>query len=419
MSTLERPREAIDPRGAYRDALVALAEADERVVCLDSDTGGLEKTFGARFPDRYFNVGIAEANMFGIAAGLAARGYIPYVHTMATFATMRAAEALKLDIAGHALPVRIVATHGGLSAAHFGTSHYALEDLAVVRAVTGVTIVVPADGGEIAPAVRALHGLPGPAYLRLGRSATPPVHDRAIDFALGSAVTLRPGDDVTVIATGPEPALLALDAARSLADRGIGCRVLEIHTLAPFDGDAVIAAAAQTGGVVTVEEHRAHGGLGDAVAEILGAHHPVAHVRVAVTGAVGTVVRTHREALEAAGVSALAIHDAARQVMQMGTRQTQAEVAAGTHTGTEAQSTPALVARLYARVLGVDEVGQADDFFVLGGTSLSAMELLDEIEEATGVRLPVGRFYRATGVAELAAAIDEQHADSPGGAVTC
>lgn len=416
MTAIEQVREAIDPRGAYRDALVALAETDERVVCLDSDTGGLERTFGASFPNRYFNIGIAEANMFGIAAGLAARGYIPYVHTMATFATMRAGEGLKLDIAGHGLPVRIVATHGGLSAAHFGTSHYALEDLAVVRAVTGVTIVVPADAREIAPAVRALHHLPGPVYLRLDRSAAPAVHGDAIDFALGAAVTMRPGDDVTVIAIGPEPVLLALDAARSLADRGVACRVLQIHTLAPLDADAVIAAAVQTAGVVTVEEHRAHGGLGDAVAEILGSHHPTAHVRVAVTGAVGAVVRTHREALEAAGVSALAIHEAAWQVMQMSSGQADASATAGANGGTDADSTKKLVASLYARVLGRGEVSETDDFFVLGGTSLSAMELLDAIEQATEIRVPVRNFYRATGVLELAAEIDALRADPSGGA---
>jgi transketolase len=314
------PPEPLKPRVAYREALLRLAARDERVVCLDSDTGGLENTFAARFPDRYFNIGIAEANMLGIAAGLAARGYIPYTHTMATFATLRAGEHLKLDVAGHGLPVRIVATHGGLSAAHFGTSHFALEDLAVVRALNGITAVVPADAAEIGPALEALHDLPSPVYLRLGRDATPHVHDplRPPDFRLGRAVTLREGRDVALVACGPHPVLMALEAARSLASVGVSCRVLQIHTLVPLDADAVRAAAAATGALVTVEEHRPQGGLGDAVAEAVGGHRPVPHIRIAVGGRVGVVVRGHREALEAAGLSASAIHRAALHVIATG-----------------------------------------------------------------------------------------------------
>ena len=153
-----------DPRAAYREALLELAAADPRVICLDSDTGGLEDTFAKRFPGQYVNIGIAEANLMTVAAGLASRGFIPYVHTMATFATMRAAEFLKLDVVGNRLPVRVIATHGGLSAAHFGTTHFALEDLAVARALADLTVVVPGDGRHIAAATRQLHELPGPAY---------------------------------------------------------------------------------------------------------------------------------------------------------------------------------------------------------------------------------------------------------------
>jgi transketolase len=309
-----------DPRRVYRDALLDLAAVDERVICLDSDTGGLESTFGARFPDRYVNVGIAEANMFGIAAGLASRGYRPYAHTMAAFATLRAAEQLKADIVGHRLPVRIVATHGGLSAAHFGSSHYALEDLAVTRALMDLAVVVPADAAEIEPAVRALHAVDGPAYLRLGRSATPSVHGGRPPFHLGRAGRLRPGTDVTVIAMGPQPVLMALEAADALADDGVSCQVIQIHTLSPLDSRAVLAAARTTGALVTVEEHRPRGGLGDAVAEAVGAHCPVPHRRVAVNGPVGTVVRGHREALEESGVSAAAIRAAATQVIEIGKR---------------------------------------------------------------------------------------------------
>ncbi|WP_017582723.1 transketolase family protein [Nocardiopsis valliformis] len=305
-----------DPRSAYRDALIELAEADERVVCVDTDTGGLERTFGARFPDRYFNVGIAEANMFGISAGLAARGLLPYAHTMATFATLRAGEQLKLDIVGTGLPVRVVATHGGLSAAHFGTSHYALEDLAVTRALTGATIVVPADSSEIGPAMRALHDHPGPSYLRLGRSATPPVHTGPAPFTLGRAVPLRDGTDVCVLAMGPLPVLMALEAGRELEAAGYSCGVLQIQTLAPLDTGAVVEVARSTGGLVTVEEHRPGGGLGDAVAEAAG-HLPTPHLRLAVRGRVGERVLGHREALEESGVSAAAVRDAAIRIINL------------------------------------------------------------------------------------------------------
>lgn len=305
----------VDPRGAYREALVALAEADERVVCLDTDTGGLEKTFAERFPDRYINVGIAEANMFSVAAGLAARGFVPYAHTMATFATMRAAEQLKLDVAGTRLPVRVVATHGGLSAAHFGTTHYALEDLAVTRALDGLTVVVPPDGADIGPAVHAMHDLPGPTYLRLGRSATPPVGART-PLVPGTARVLREGRDVVLAATGPYPVLMACEAADALAGAGVSCTVLDLHTVAPLDTGALLGAARHARGVVTVEEHRPRGGLGDAVAEQLGAWWPVPHLRVAVDGVVGAVVSDHRSALEAAGLSTTAVREAALRVVE-------------------------------------------------------------------------------------------------------
>lgn len=309
-----------NPRTVYRQALLDLAARDERVVCLDSDTGGLETTFAAEFPDRYFNIGIAEANMLGIAGGLAARGYLPYVHTMACFATMRAAEQLKLDIVGHDLPVRVIATHGGLSAAHFGTTHYALDDLALVRVLMGLTVVVPADSTEIGPALRAIHNTPGPAYLRLGRSATPPVPTAPETFTLGRAVQLRSGRDVALIAMGPYPVVMALEADERLRRRGVSCQVLQIHTLSPLDVDAVVSAARASAGIVTVEEHRPRGGLGDAVAEVVAYHSPVPQIRVAVDGEVGAVVHDHRSSLEASGVSTEAICNAAVHVIETASR---------------------------------------------------------------------------------------------------
>nr|AGS49846.1 hypothetical protein [uncultured bacterium esnapd17] len=300
------------PRQVYWDSLVALAKQDERVVCLDSDMGGLEKTFGAAFPDRYVNVGIAEANLFSVAAGMAARGHIPYVHTMATFASTRACEQLKLDIAGTGLPVRVVASHGGLSAAHFGTTHWALEDFAVTRALPTLTVVVPADAEEIPTLLPQIHELPGPAYLRLGRSATPAVHEH--DVRLGRATRLREGRDATVVACGPYPTLMALEAADRAAEDGLELGVLGIHTLAPLDADAVLDAARRTGALVTVEEHRPTGGLGDAVAEVTGAHAPCPIVRVAVGDPLPDTVQEHRRLLELTGVSTDAVLAAVRRV---------------------------------------------------------------------------------------------------------
>ncbi|MBB2910410.1 transketolase [Streptosporangium becharense] len=387
------------PREVYWRALVDLAARDPRVVCVDTDMGGLERTFARAFPDRYLNVGIAEANMMGVAAGLAARGFVPYVHTMATFATTRAAEQLKLDVAAVGLPVRVVASHAGLSAAHFGTTHYALEDLAVVRAVGGLSAVVPADAAEIPAALSALHALPGPAYLRLGRQAVPGPHRGAHPFVLGEAVRLRDGDDVTIVACGPYPVLMALEAAAALAAEGIGARVLEIHTLVPFDSGAVLAAASQTAGIVTVEEHRAQGGLGDAVAEATGAVVPCPVVRVAVTGPVGTAVRGHRELLEEAGVSADAVRHAAGRVSALRKGQVMPSPSTGDRTRDH-------VASLFRRVLRTDAVGVDDDFFTLGGNSLLAIELLDAIEQDLGVQITAHTFYRNTTVAELARSVE-------------
>ncbi|MFD7326291.1 transketolase family protein [Streptomyces sp. NPDC059875] len=313
----QRPAPA-GPREVYREALTTLAADDERVLCLDSDLGGLDTSFGARFPERYISTGIAEANLFTVSAGLAARGLRPYAHTMATFAATRAAEQLKLDIVGTGLPVRVVATHAGLSAAHFGSTHYCLEDLAVTRALHGLTVVVPADAREIGPALAALHELDGPSYLRLGRSATPPVHGEAVPpFRLGEAVTLRAGNDVTLVACGPLPVHFALVAADRLAEDGIAARVLQIHTLAPFDEAAVATAAAETAGLVTVEEHRPQGGLGDAVAQVVAAHAPRPVLRVAVTGPLPTLVDDHAGLLAATGVSAETVHGAALRALAL------------------------------------------------------------------------------------------------------
>ncbi|MGW6739908.1 transketolase C-terminal domain-containing protein [Streptomyces sp. NPDC055025] len=432
-----------DPRAVYREALLELAAADPRVICLDSDTGGLEDTFGERFPERYVNVGIAEANLMTVAAGLARRGFVPYVHTMATFATLRAGEFLKLDVVGNRLPVRVIATHGGLAAAHFGTSHFALEDLAVTRALADLAVVVPGDARQIGAATRQLHELPGPGYLRLGRSATPVPPGPAPGFLLGRARVLREGADITLVAAGPLPLLFALEAAQELAGDGIGAQVLDLHTPHPLDQDGLLAGCRGRAGVVTVEEHRPQGGLGDAVAEVVSAELALPLRRLAVRGRPGARVAGQRAALEAHGVSTGAVVDAARELVARSTaagwdRRPRERTTGRTTRTSDRRATAAppddevmtmagsalvpdedrirYVQSVFQRVLKPrKDVSPDDDFFALGGTSLTAMEVIDLIEAEQGLRVPVRNFYQATIVRELAGELPPAAAESDGG----
>jgi transketolase len=275
-------------REAYRDLLLELMADDPRLCCLDSDTGLFNGVDLQAAGDRYVNLGIAEHNLLGMAAGLAAAGKLPYVNTMATFATTRALEVLKVDIAFNDLPVRIAATHGGLAAGHLGPTHHALEDLAVTRALPNLTVVVPADADQATEAVRQTVELPGPLYLRLGRNPTPPLGAAAPPFRLGAAQRLRDGDDLVIVACGPHPVLAATQASDTLAAMGVGAAVLNLHTLKPLDSEALAAAAAGRRPVVTVEEHWRSGGLGSAVAETLA---ELAPTRVARVGMPDTFVQ--------------------------------------------------------------------------------------------------------------------------------
>ncbi len=262
-------------RQVYWRTLTELGVADPRVWCLDTDMGGIADTFGRTLPGQYVDLGIAEANLMTVGAALAADGKIPFVNTMASFAATRAAEQLKIDVAYNNLPVKVVGSHGGLAGGHFGPTHQSLEDLAITRALPNLTVIVPADAAETAKAVTAAAELAGPVYLRLGREATPLLHDDDFDFEVGRAIRLRDGDDLTLIASGPVPVHAALGAAGLLADAGVTARVLNLHTVKPLDEPAILAAAGETGLVVTVEEHNVRGGVGGAVAELLAQHHPV------------------------------------------------------------------------------------------------------------------------------------------------
>ncbi|QIJ64526.1 transketolase C-terminal domain-containing protein [Streptomyces sp. JB150] len=268
-------------REAYRDALLPLLARHPELMCLDSDTGLFTADHAAAAGEQYLNLGIAEQNLMGVAAGMAACGRVPFVNTMAAFATSRALEAIKIDIAYNRLPVRIMATHGGLAAGHLGPTHQALEDLAVMRALPGMTVVVPADAAATEAFVAQSLDLPGPLYVRLGRKATPPL-PAGPPPVIGQAQTLRQGGDVVLASCGPYPVLACLAAADVLAGHGIEATVLNMHTLRPLDTETLTAAARPADLVVTLEEHWRGGGLGGAVAETLAEREPVRVVRLGV-----------------------------------------------------------------------------------------------------------------------------------------
>ena len=272
----------IATRTAYGETLVELgAQYPERVV-LDAALSGstMSKFFAEAYPDRFFDCGIAEADMTGIAAGMAAEGLKPFTNSFAMFAAGRAYEQIRNSIAYPQLNVKVVGSHGGVSVGEDGATHQCIEDFALMRAIPGMLVCCPCDGNEMRHAVRALIDYEGPAYLRLQRLATEVFTDELPDyhFALGKGCTLRPGSDVTVIATGLMVSK-ALQAAELLAAEGISVRVINIHTIKPLDEELVLRAARETGCIVTSEEHSVIGGLGSAVSELLGEKCPVPVLR--------------------------------------------------------------------------------------------------------------------------------------------
>ena len=274
--------EKIATRAAYGQALVELGAERPDLVVLDADLSGstMTKDFARAYPDRFFNMGIAEADMMGVAAGLAACGKTAFASSFAMFAAGRAFEQVRNSIAYPRLNVKVVGSHGGLSVGEDGATHQCCEDLALMRAIPGMVVCCPCDGNEMRAAVRALADYHGPAYLRLGRSAVEDLTSGLPGYAfrLGEGVTLREGTDVTVIAVG----LMvqeAMKAAETLAGEGASVRVLDMHTVKPLDEALVLKAAKETGCIVTTEEHSIIGGLGSAVAEYLSGTCPVPVVR--------------------------------------------------------------------------------------------------------------------------------------------
>jgi len=257
-------------REMYGKILAELSPTDERIVVLTSDLMMSNKTgdFARVCPERFFNFGIAEQNMMAAAAGFAVSGKIPFVSTMAVFASLRCAEQMRTDIAYPNLNVRIISTHSGLSMGNGGTTHHSTEDIAVTRSMANMTVIVPADANCCAKAVVESLDYQGPIYMRLGRGAEPIVYKGEFDFKIGRANTLREGDDISVIACGI-CVMAAIKAARKLEKEGIGVRVIDMHTIKPLDTGVIVKAAEETGKVITVEEHNIIGGLGSAVGETI------------------------------------------------------------------------------------------------------------------------------------------------------
>lgn len=309
--------EKIATREAYGKALVELGRRNPDVVVLDADLSKSTKThdFGKNYPERFFNIGIAEQNMMGTAAGLAAAGKIPFASSFAVFATGRVYDQIRNSIAYPRLNVKIGASHAGITVGEDGASHQAVEDIALMRCLPNMTVFVPADAVETRAAVLAAAEIDGPVYIRLGRSGVPVLHDKDnFNFVPGRAITLREGGDAAIIACGIMVSA-ALEAADLLAGEGVSVRVLDMHTVKPLDVEAVVEAARATGAVVTAEEHSILGGLGGAVAEALGENCPVPMHRVGVRDTFGESGKPG-ELLEKYGLTPAALAQAVREVLQ-------------------------------------------------------------------------------------------------------
>lgn len=276
-------------RESYGEALKELAEKYENLVVLDADLASATKTgiFRKEYPERFFNCGIAEANMMGVAAGLATTGKIPFASTFAMFAAGRAYEIVRNSIGYPHLNVKIGATHAGVSVGEDGATHQCNEDIALMRTIPGMTVIVPSDDVEAKAAVEAAIKYAGPVYMRFGRLPVPVINDRdTYEFEIGKGVLLRDGKDVTLIATGLMVAE-ALGAAEILKESGIDARVINIHTIKPLDKEIICKAAKETGMIVTAEEHSIIGGLGSAVAEAVTECCPVKVVKIGVNDRFG------------------------------------------------------------------------------------------------------------------------------------
>jgi transketolase len=308
----------IATRDAYGEALVEYGREYPNLIVLDADLSNATKTdlFKNAYPDRFFDMGISEADMMGTAAGMAACGLIPFASSFAVFAAGRAFEQVRNSIAYPKQNVKIGATHAGVSVGADGASHQAIEDLAIIRAVPNMVLLSPADAVETFAAVKAAIEYHGPVYIRLGRMPSPVIFDKSTyRFDLGKGIVVKEGTNVTIISTG-NMLHFALEAGERLAREGVTAKVLNIHTIKPLDETLIIAAAKATGGVVTIEEGTVLGGLGGAVAEVLAAHYPVPVKRIGLNDVFGQSGAAE-ELLEYYGLNTDAIIQNVHEVLKM------------------------------------------------------------------------------------------------------
>lgn len=306
--------EMMAARDAFGQALVDLGKIDPRVVVCDADLGSSTKAqmFGDAYPERFFQIGIAEQNMVGIAAGLATMGFVAFTSTFACFASKRATDQIRVMVAQPELPVIIMGAYSGMLAAKTGKTHQAIQDAAIFRAMPNMTVISPGDGVEVRKAVFVAAEYGKPIYLRLTRDPSPVIFADDYDFKIGKATVMREGGDVSIITTGimlPR----GLQAAEDLHKEGIEAYVLHVPTLKPLDEEAIVTAAQRTGLVVTAEEHNIIGGLGGAVAETLGEHAPTLMKRVGVKDVFGESA-PNEELLVKYGLTAKDIAEAARSL---------------------------------------------------------------------------------------------------------
>lgn len=281
--------EKIATRESYGNALVELGKKHENLFVIDADLAGATKTsiFMKEFPNRHINCGIAEANMVGIAAGLATTGIVPFVSSFAMFVAGRAFEQVRNSIGYPHLNVKIGATHAGISVGEDGATHQCNEDIALMRTIPGMVVINPSDNVEAEAAVEAAYNYDGPVYLRFGRLSTPVINDiQDYKFEIGKGHILREGKDVTIVATGL-CVIESLHAAVQLAEQGVDAKVINIHTIKPLDDELIVAAARETGKVVTVEEHSVIGGLGSAVCDVLAEKEPTKVLKIGIQDTFG------------------------------------------------------------------------------------------------------------------------------------
>ncbi len=305
-------------RDGLARALVDLGAKDERIVVLGADTSLSIKTslFGTKYPNRFFNVGIAEQNLIGIAAGLAMSGKIAFLSTYSAFVPGKCLDQIRNAVAYPNLDVKIVSSHGGITVGPDGASHQTVEDLAAMRAVPRLKVVVPSDAPLTESLIHEVAKTQGPFYVRLARPSTPLVHSPGVKVEIGKSMTVREGTDASVVACGIMVSE-ALQAADEMKKHGLSLRVIDCHTLKPLDEDAIIKAAADTGNIVTAEEHNVIGGLGSAVAEVLGENRPTPMRRIGIKDTFGESGE-HNELLVKYGLTAKNIINAVKALQKDG-----------------------------------------------------------------------------------------------------